>query len=154
MKKNIKVISLILTILIGILSIYVINLVVDNYSKEITEPIEEIKQLPIENTSTVTEHPFIINLEGNMEHGDTLTISGTVPIGNSSITGMIYSGTKTDSDVTIVTVFQLTSDKDGFYTHNVVINNNYLWKQDVQYIISIQNNEIYKEIKGSIKTSL
>jgi len=95
--------------------------------------------------SLITQNEFTVSLEGNTAHGDTLTISGTVPQSNSSITGMIYHGGVTNP--TIVTVFQLTSDDNGFYTHDVVVNDDYLWKQDGQYIISIQNEGNYKEIK-------
>jgi len=90
---------------------------------------------------------FTVNLDGGMKHGDVLTISGSVPTSESSITGMIYHGKQTDSTGTIVNVFQLTSDKYGFYTHNVVVNDNYLWKQGVEYTISIENDGIYKELK-------
>jgi len=95
--------------------------------------------------SLITQHEFTVSLEGNTAHGDTLTISGTVPQSNSSITGIIYHGG--ENNPTIVTVFQLTSDDKGCYTHDVVVNDDYLWKQDGQYIISVQNEGKYKEVQ-------
>jgi len=107
---------------------------------------EEVNVIPEKIiTQPIVQREFTLNMNGNTKHADILTISGTVPQPNSSITGIIYHGG--EKSPTIVTVFQLTSDDSGFYTHEVVVNDDYLWKQEGQYIISVQNEGSYKEIK-------
>jgi len=147
MKDN-KTIFVIIVVGIALMGVGVGFIIIDIMSSEekttITELEDKIEQ-QIVTDILVPNQEFTVNMKGNTKHGDILTISGTVPSPNSSITGMVYHGGL--ENPTIVIVFQLTSDSKGFYTHDVVINDDYLWKQEGEYIISIQNEGIYKEIK-------
>jgi len=150
MKKSLILASIIVGIIVTSLVVVIVtyeNTGEENTGEENNTTIKENqeKENIIEINPLVIEHEFTVNMKGNTKHGDILTISGIVPNVNSSITGMIYHGG--EDNPTIVTVFQLTSDDVGFYTHDVVINDDYLWKQEKQYIISIQNTGIYKELQ-------
>lgn len=103
---------------------------------------ELIENVP---TSSHKTPQFILNILGGMNHGDKITIYGTVAFTDSPITGIVYHGDETNP--TIVTVFQLISDENGNYTHEIIINDDYLWKQDNTYTVSVEHDTIYKEIQ-------
>lgn len=90
------------------------------------------------------ELPFVVNMNGSMAHGSTLTIFGTVPNISKSITGVIYF-VDDNEHPTIVAVFQLTANQ-GHYSHEVVVNDDYLWKENRTYTISVQNADVYEEL--------
>lgn len=138
-----------LVILLSFLALAFTFLVINYETPEEKTKIKQIEDSKIEIAkidSLVVQREFTLNMNGNMKHGDLITISGTVPTPNSSVTGMIIHN-KDQVNVTIVQVFQLTSDDEGKYTYNARINDDYLWKQDGEYIISLQNEGNYKEIK-------
>lgn len=153
MNKKLATISIITTIIlvIGIIGVTVLVNTVSTddtafLKKENKILTEELKSETKENTEVFD---FVVNLKGDMEHGDVLTINGIVPNPNSSVTGMIYRGEENGVDLTVVIVFQLVSDDDGFYTKDVVINDDYLWEKNAIYTISIQNGGKYKTLEFS-----
>lgn len=102
----------------------------------------------IENETSIQwiENEFTVNMNyTGMNHGDTITISGTVSEPNTSITGTILHNAD-KPNVTIVQIFQLVADDHGFYTYDARINDDYLWKQEGKYTISIQSESEYKEL--------
>jgi len=139
MNKRISVVFL--SVLVIIISSVIITSLTTNDAESLDI---EINQKETKTDLIILNQNFTVNLNGKYDKGDTLTIYGAVPNSNSSITGMIYHGDETNP--TIVTIFQLTSNDNGEYTHDVKINDDYLWKKDVSYIISVQNNKEYKEI--------
>lgn len=137
---NIERIALILSITaLATIAVIALFVVFDNTTPAVITPI---KPEPIVSQNDIE---FTAQMKGGMGHTDTITISGTVPTPNSSVTGMILHN-EDEIDVTIVQVFQLTSDDNGFYTYDARINDDYLWKQDGKYTISIQNGEEYKKL--------
>lgn len=141
--KYITIIGIVLAIFAASLSITAMALILYDEPDKNKFLEQEISNIIVNNT--IDEIPFTINLSGGMENGDYITINGTVPNPNSSITGIIFHN-KNSLYVTVVQIFQLTSDYEGFYTYDARINDDYLWKKDGQYTISIQNGDKYKEI--------
>lgn len=149
MNKKIIVICLIITLLVVSTVFYIVNF------EEKTTSLEDNSQIiTLENFSktdnSIIEHvlknDFTLAMSySGMDHGDIITIQGTTPKSNTSITGMIIHN-KDKLNVTIVQVFQLTADENGFYTHNVTINDDYLWTQEGLYTVSVQNEGKYKEL--------
>jgi len=150
-------------IILGILSIILTSVIIFSnviYEVQKEDNKDQVTNLENENITITSKYvfnhtnselnnikkDFTINIKGGMKHSDTIIISGTVPNPNTSITGMIIHN-QDQLDVTIVHVFQLISDFDGSYTYDVRINDDYLWKKEGQYTISIQNDGTYKELK-------
>lgn len=144
-KQTIMTQVILLMILAVALTFLVINYEAPEEKTEIKQ-IEDPKMEIVKIQSLVGQREFTLNMNGNMKHGDFITISGTVPDPNSPVTGMIIHN-KDQINATIVQVFQLTSDDEGKYTYNARINDEYLWKQDGIYTISVQNEGKYKEIQ-------
>jgi len=147
----------------GILSIILVSVIVlsnvnfevqkEDNKAQVTNLENEIITIPPKYVFNQTnsefnniKKDFTINIKGGMKHGDTIIINGTVPNPNTSITGMIIHN-QDQIDVTLVHFFQLVSNFDGFYTHDVRINDDYLWKKEGQYTVSIQNGDKHKEIQ-------
>lgn len=144
--NNDKIIIVILAVVTAVLAASLVYYVA-TYEPINADQVKEIDILEtkIEDHISTKNTDFTLYLTGDMKHGDILNIGGTVLTPNSSITGMIYHGGETNP--TIVTVFQLTADEYGSYTHDVIINDEYLWTQDGIYTVSIQNGGKYKEIE-------
>ena len=91
---------------------------------------------------------FTAAIKGEIKDNSTITIYGQVPYGNSIVTGTVFRGNI--NTAAIIDIFQIESNQYGQYSHDFVINKDYLWRIG-EYTISIQNEGSFKELKFDYK---
>jgi len=116
--------------------------------EEIGEEVVEVKQVeePKSTPSQQTGLGFNVNVSGGTQHGDKLTIFGTVSDKPRHLTGMIYKDK--GIDVKILYIFQIQLDDTmNEFSKVVLVNEDYLWEEDTTYIVSVNHGEIIKKIE-------
>jgi len=92
------------------------------------------------------ESDFSINVSGDMHDKSFITISGMIPNKPDHLTGTVRMGQ--GADLTILYVFQIELDEnENRYDEKVGINDDYLWKEDTVYTISVNHGGVFKEME-------
>ena len=114
----------------------------DDYQKQISKEFISAEKFLNEIEISIP-NIFTAAIKGEIKEDSTITIYGQVPYGDSIVTGTIFRGNL--HNAAIIDIFQIESNEYGQYSHDFVINSDYLWRIG-NYTLSIQNEGVFKEL--------